>query len=690
MASPGTLLETETVLERNSWTGQVTTSAPIRPVRRKTPLPTPSQEPLYSAVVEDPGAPTAEDPATAKVPPDAAVLEEPTHTPVRRTKQWPGLLGLLQPHSKALAWGMFAVVGEGIANLLEPWPLKLVVDSFSHSLSKHGGWFNHWLRSTVGDDKIALLKFAAVAVIAIALLDAICFYTEKYLTTSAGQWVMHDLRRLLYGHIQDLSLSYHNQKQTGELISRLTSDIDAIQSFIVSNLLSFMVDFITLLGMAAIMFYLNWRFTLIALSVAPLLFAVTYSYTRRSKKASREVRKKESEIVSRLQERLSSIGLVKALAREEYEQRKLEEESAESVHIALRARSLKARLSPLVGIIVAAGTALVLWFGGKLVLAGSFTVGSLIVFIWYLGKMYKPMQDCAKMVDSYSKAAVGYERICEVFETKPQVCDLPDAYPAPRFRGEIEFDHVHFSYAPGQNKVLRDLCFRIAPGEMTALVGPTGAGKSTITSLIGRFYDPDSGSVRIDGLDVRAFYQKSLREQMSFVLQESILFRAPIWQNIAYGKPGATRSEIYRAAKLANAHEFIEQLPEDYDTIIGERGVTLSGGQRQRISIARAIIRDTPLLIMDEPSSGLDSASEKLVFEALERLMVGRTTIIIAHRLSTVRRADTIFLIKGGAILESGRHEDLLKAGGMYAMLYDLQFRHEDEVSDLVLGGAAA
>lgn len=579
-------------------------------------------------------------------------------------------------------------MGEGIANLLEPWPLKLVFDSVSRLGATHG-WLSRWIQSLVGQDKIAVLEIAAAAVLCIALLDAVCFYAEKYLTTSVGQWVMHDLRRLLYAHIQDLSLAYHNQKQTGELISRLTSDIDAIQSFIVSSLLGFLVNGMTLVGMATIMFYLNWRFTLIALSVAPLLFAVTYSYTRRSKKASREVRKKESEIVSRLQEVLSSIGVVKALAREDYEQQRLEEESVQSVHIALRARSLKARLSPLVGMIVAVGTALVLWVGGKLVLAGSLSTGSLIVFIWYLGKMYKPMQDFAKMTDTYSKAAVGYERIREVFDTEPQVRDLPAACPAPRFAGEVAFEHVTFSYRPGR-PVLKDMSFRIGPGQMTALVGPTGAGKTTIASLIARFYDPDFGAVKIDGRDVRDFQQKSLRGQMSFVLQESILFHAPIWQNIAYGKPEATRAEIYRAAELANADEFIAQLPEDYDTVIGERGVTLSGGQRQRIAIARAIIRDTPILVMDEPSSGLDSASEKLVFEALERLMKGKTAIVIAHRFSTVRQADAIFLVKNGRIVESGKHNELLKSGGFYAMLYELQFRYEDEIPDGALVGAAS
>jgi ATP-binding cassette subfamily B protein len=614
----------------------------------------------------------------------AASTEPPTSSP----RRWPGLVGLLQPHAKLLALGLFAVVGEGAANLLEPWPLKLAFDAFGHASRGHG-WLDRWLHSTFGFDKLRLVEFAAAAVVVIALLDAVCLFAEKYLTTSVGQWVMHDLRRLLYAHLQHLSLDYHKNKQTGELISRLTSDIDAIQSFIGSNVLSFLVGSMTLIGMIVVMFYLNWRFTLIALSVAPLLFAVTYSVTRRSKKATREVRKKESEIVSRLQEVLSSIGVVKALAREDYEQRRLEEDSAESVQIALRARSLKARLSPLVSIIVAIGTALVLWFGGQWVLAGSLSAGSLIVFVWYLGKMYKPMQDFAKMTDSYSKAVVGYERIREIFETEAKVQDMPDARHAPRFRGEIEFDHITFGYVPGR-QVLKDVNFKIAPGQMLALVGPTGAGKTTIANMIGRFYDPDSGTVRIDGYDVRNFQQKSLREQMSFVLQESILFRAPVWQNIAYGRPDATRSQIRQAAQMANAHEFIVKLPEGYNTVVGEQGMTLSGGQRQRIAIARAIIRNTPILIMDEPSSGLDSASEKLVFEALSRLMEGKTTIVIAHRFSTVRRADMILLIKGGRVFERGKHEDLMRAGGLYATLYDLQFQHEDEISNFMLAGTAA
>ena len=393
---------------------------------------------------------------------------------------------------------------------------------------------------------------------------------------------------------------------------------------------------------------------------------------------SREVRRKEGEIVSTIQEVLTSIRVVKAFAREDYEQRRLEGESLEGVELALRARSLKARLAPLVEIIVAVGSALVLWFGSRMVLDGSLSPGSLVVFILYLGKMYKPMQELSKMTDAYSKAAVGYERIRDVLETDSDVQDLPGARPAPRLKGRIEFERVNFSY-DSKSPVLTNMSFQIEPGQVAAFVGPTGAGKTTIISLIPRFYDPTSGVVKIDGYDVRRFKQKSLRQQISFVLQETLLFHGPVWNNIAYGRPEASRAEIFRAAELANAHEFIEKMPEGYDTVVGERGITLSGGQRQRIAIARAIIRNTPILILDEPSSGLDAASEKLVFEALDRLMEGKTAIVIAHRLSTIRRADIIFVVNEGAIVERGTHEELLKSGGLYSRLYELQFHTEED-----------
>jgi ATP-binding cassette subfamily B protein len=584
---------------------------------------------------------------------------------------------LLFPHWLPLTLAFIAVIGESVTDLLEPWPLKIVFDYVFGSKR-----MPEWLAGVVGwigTDKFSILNFAVLAVLLIAIFGALSSYFEKYLTTSVGQWVMHDLRRVLYSHIQRLSLSFHDQKRTGDLISRVTSDIDAVQNLISSVLLGMLVNVLTLLGMVVVMFYLNWTFTLIALLVAPGLFLVVYHYTHRIKQASRAVRRKEGEVVNVLEEVLSSIRVVKAFAREDYEQKRFERESLASVEAALEARNVKAKLPPIVEIIVACGTCLVLWYGARLVLTGALTPGELLVFLLYLGKMYKPMRELSKMTDTISKASVGWERIREVLENEMQVRDLPKAKRAPRFKGRIEFDHVDFSYNGGQ-RVLSDISLTIKPGQLAALVGPTGAGKTTIISLLPRFYDLTAGQIRIDGTDIRNFKSRSLRQQISFVLQETLLFRATVAQNIAYGKPEATRAEIIRAAKLANADEFIDRMAEGYDTMVGERGVTLSGGQRQRITIARAIIRGAPILILDEPSAGLDAASEKLVFDALENLMEGKTSIVIAHRLATVRRADVIFVIDGGRVVEQGTHEELLDNGGLYAKLYDLQFRGEEEV----------
>jgi len=582
---------------------------------------------------------------------------------------------LLSPHLGELTLGFIAIVGESVADLLQPWPLKIVLDDVLRSHQSHA-WTMQRIESLVGSNKMAILEFACVAVLAIAVFDAICTYGEKYLTTSVAQWVSYDLRLAIYSHIQRLSLSFHDQKRTGDLISRVTDDIENIQSFIMNGLLGVLINAMTLIGMIAVMFYLNWKFTLIALSVVPVLFVMVFSYTRRIKKASREVRKKEGEITSVVEEVLSSIRVVKAFAREEFEVHRLERESMEAVEVSMRARSLKAKLTPLVGIVVAVGTGLVLWFGARLVMSAALTTGSLVVFILYLGKMYKPMQEISKMTDTYSKAAVGYERVQEILRTHEEVKDAPGARRAPKFKGNIEFEEVSFFYT-NEQPVLKNVSMEMKAGQVSALVGPTGAGKTSIISLIPRFYDPASGAVRIDGTDVKQFQQKSLRSQMSFVLQETVLFHAPVWQNIAYGRPGCRRADIIKAAEMANASEFIDKLSEGYDTILGERGMTLSGGQRQRIAIARAIIRDTPILILDEPTSGLDSASEKLVFEALDRLMQGRTVVVIAHRLSTIQRADIIFVVKEGGIAEQGKHDELMKLNGVYAELHNLQFKED-------------
>jgi len=585
------------------------------------------------------------------------------------------IIGLLRPHWKALALALLAVLGEAGTGVLQPWPLKIVLDYLLQS-KKPPAWLALPLR-WIGHEKLAVLNFAVLAVAVIAVAGAISSYLENYLTTSVGQSVMHDLRRTLYHHIHRLSLAEHDEKRTGDLIGRVTTDIEAIQAFITTALLGMLSSVLTLVGIIGIMLYLNWRFTLISLAIAPVLFLVVYIFTRRIKKASRAVRKKESELLSIVQEVFSSIRVVKAFAREDYEERRFERQSLENVETALQARNLKGTLSPIVDIIVAVGTCVMLGYGARLVLAGQLTPGGLVLFLFYLGMMYKPMRDLSKMTDTVSKAEVGFDRIREVLETESGMRDLPGARRAGRFQGKIEFDKVSFGYNPDQ-LILKDVSFEIAPGQVAAFVGPTGGGKTTIISLVARFYDPLSGEVKIDGIPIRNYTMKSLRQQISFVLQETLLFRAPVWENIAYGRPEANREEIIRAAKLANAHEFIDEMPEGYDTMVGERGVTLSGGQRQRIAIARAVIRNTPILVLDEPTSGLDAVSEQAVFEALDRLMEGRTCIVIAHHLATIRRANIIFVVKDNTLVERGTHDELLAAGGLYSELYDIQFRKED------------
>ena len=578
---------------------------------------------------------------------------------------------LIRPYWKALTLAFLAVLAETLADVAEPWPIKIVIDNILQSKK-----LPHWLGGAVfhlfGDNKLAILNFAIAAVAAIALVGAIGSYFEKYLTTSVSQWVTHDLRRTLYNHIQRLSLAEYDKTRTGDLISRVTDDIGAIQDFVSSALLGIVINILTLAGMVGVMLYINWRFTLIALSIAPVLFAIVYTFTRRIKKASRAVRKKESELLSVVEEVLTSVRVVKAFAREDYEVNRFESRSLENVETALEARGLKAKLSPAVDVIVAIGTCIVLGYGARLALNGQISAGLLIVFLLYLDKMYKPMRELSKMTDTVSKASVGYERIQEVLQIEAAVRDLPRAKKAPRFKGKIEFDHVSFAYDDGP-PVLNDISFVIEPGKVAAIVGPSGTGKTTIVSLIPRFYDPKSGTVKIDGTDVRQWKLKSVREQISFVLQETLLFHSTIWENIAYGKPDASRAAIERAAKEANAEEFIEKLPDGYNTLVGERGATLSGGQRQRIAIARAILRDTPILVLDEPTSGLDSASEQAVIEALSRLMKGKTCVVIAHHLSTIRQADVVFVVKDTELVEQGTHDELLAMDGVYAELYKIQ-----------------
>ena len=587
----------------------------------------------------------------------------------------PGFWRLVRPHRSLLAIAFAAMVVESAASLWEPWPIKLIVDHVIGGAPLPPS-IARW--ALFGLHPLGIMNAAALAVMAIAAIGAAGAYTQKSLATTVGQRVMHDLRGTLYHHLQQQPLPFFDSRRTGDLMVRITSDVDATQEFFSSALLSATMDVLTLAGMVAIMLYLDWRFALLALAVAPLLYLVVSRRTRRIKQAAREVKQHESALASVVQESLSAIRTVRTLAREDHEEARLDRESSAAMHAALQARRLKAALPPLVDLIVAAGTCGVMLVGVRLVLAGQMTSGTLIVFVLYLGKLYKPMKNLARMIDAMSKSAVAFERIRELLETPAAVPDAPGARPAPALRGRIDLRGVRFRYEPNV-PVLNGVDLTVEPGQHVAIVGASGSGKSTLFALLLRLYAPSSGAIAIDGHDVRRFTVKSLRDQISVVPQHPVLFHATLWENIAYGRPGARRDEILRAARLANAHEFISRLPRGYDTIVGERGETLSGGQRQRIAIARAVIRRSPILLLDEPSAALDPESEALVFDALERLMAECTSMTIAHRLATVRRAGSVLVLDHGVITARGTHDELMANSPAYARLFALPSAGSDE-----------
>jgi ABC-type multidrug transport system fused ATPase/permease subunit len=579
---------------------------------------------------------------------------------------------LLRPYRGSLAIILVAMLAQSTMTLAAPWPLKIILDNVIVG-RKLDPWMAFLLKPLLAHGhRIHLAEFAAVSVILIAVLNAAASYVANYFTESVGQWVANDLRMRTYHHLQYLSLRYYDTHQSGVLLSTITADVLTIQNFASSATLGIAVDMFTILGMLVVMFCLNWDFTLIAVAVTPLLLLLASRFKKAVKKSTHEVRKQQSNIVAVVQQDLESIRVVTAFGRQELEQEALSVVSHATVEAALKARQIKALLSPIVTVIVACCIGFVLWRGSLLILAGGMTAGELTVFLSYLASFFKPVKDLASMNNSIAMTAVAVERIRTILDADSILPEKPEAAEQ-AIRGEIVFDHVAFAYDE-TSPVLRDVSFSVQPGQMIGVVGPTGGGKSTIMSLIPRFYDPSAGRVLVDGVDVRDYRLQALRDQIGYVLQETVLFRGSVRDNIAYGRAGATDEEIILAAKLANADEFISRMPNGYQTFVGDRGDTLSGGQRQRIGIARAIIRNNPILILDEPTAALDSESEKLVIEALERLMKGKTVLTIAHRLSTIRDADKIIVLKDGVVAEQGTHDQLLALGGTYAALYSVQF----------------
>ena len=568
-----------------------------------------------------------------------------------------------------LALAAVCTLGVSVTELLKPWPLKIVLD---HGILQHPLPRSlHLLQGLVDGDRVMFLAVAAAGILLIALCDGVFSYFQIFITSSVGYRMVYALRRELFAHLQSLSLSFHNHARSGDLLTRIAGDTNTLKDVFAESILQFASYALTIIGMFAIMFSLSWRMSLIAMATLPLLGYSLFHLYRKTKASAKKQKKQEGKVASRMSEVLTAIPLVQAFSRERYEEEQFDAVTAKSLQESIRIARLEAAATRSSELITALGTAVAVLFGAMQVLNGQMMPGELVLVVSYLTNMYKPLRKLAKLSSDLSKAMASADRISEVLDIEPEIQDAPDAIDAGRLRGEIAFQRVSFDYGDGRD-VLRDVSFAVPPGRRLALVGASGAGKSTIVSLILRLYEPQQGTIFLDGIEIQHFTRESLRRQIGLVLQQSILFGATIRENIVYGKPEASEGEIVAAAQAANADEFIRELEDGYDTVIGERGATLSGGQRQRIAIARALIRDAPILILDEPMTGLDVESEAKVREALDRLMAGKTCLMITHDLQAVADADEVLVLEEGRIIERGKHDDLVANSRRYRQLYEL------------------
>ncbi len=575
----------------------------------------------------------------------------------------------IQKQRSLLTFAFLALIGETALRLLEPWPLKIIFDRI---IMPGAAPEAVTIAGLDGFAPMTLLTIMALAMVGIAALRGMAAYSSTAGMAIAATAIMTDIRGNLYSHLQRLSLSFHSKAKSGDLITRVTSDVERLREVTVVAALPLLTNMMTLVGMVGVMFWLNWELAIISIAIFPLFILSTVRISKKIQKVSRAQRKREGAMAAVAAETMSAIKVVQALSLEELLGRRFTRQNQESLKEGAQAQRLSAGLERTVEVLVAIATALVTWRGVQLVLGGAVTPGDLIVFTSYLKVAFKPMRQLAKYTGQIYKATASGERIVDLLDTVPDIQDVRGAIDAPAFRGAVRFERVSFAYEC-EKEVLDSLTFKVQPGQHVALVGPSGGGKSTLVSLLLRFYDPIEGQITIDGHDLREYRLESLRRQISIVLQDSILFAASIRENIAYGNLNATEEEVIAAAKLANAHHFITRLPQGYDTIVAERGSTLSGGQRQRIAIARAAVRQSPIVILDEPTTGLDNESERFVSEALDRLTQGRTTFLITHNLRSAVSADQILYIENGSILERGNHAELLQQNGRYANLYRLQ-----------------
>jgi ATP-binding cassette subfamily B protein len=560
---------------------------------------------------------------------------------------------------------VLALVETGFG-LAQPWPLKI-----DDVLLKRGQAGGTTLLAGIAVSPEWLLGAGVVAILVIAGLSALAGYGATILMEGAGQRIGNDIREAAFAHLQRLSLRYHGEHPVGDLTARVTGDVDRVQDMLVQVLAGLVPNLLLVVGMVAVMVAVDPGFALLALAATPIMALLIYRSTISMKLASRRARGFGGEVAAAATEGLGAIEVVQAFSLEDRSRARFRDLNRASLDASLAAIRLEARMDPVVDVSAAVSTAIVFWFGANRVLSGTLTVGLLLVFLAYVGSLYRPIKSLSKLSYVISRGNASAERIRSILGEDPEIADRPDAVPLRRIRGQVRFERVSFAY--GREQVLDDVSLAIEPGEVVAVVGRTGAGKSTLASLVPRFHDPDTGAVLVDGIDVRAVTLRSLRAQVALVLQDSVLFRGTIRDNIACGRPDATAQDVETAVRLALVDEFTDRLPDGLLAGVGERGLNLSGGQRQRIAIARAIVRGAPILILDEPTSALDPASEVLVVEALHNLMATRTTLVIAHRLSTIRRADRVVVLDGGRIIESGPPAILVAEGGAYARMLRLQ-----------------
>ena len=564
------------------------------------------------------------------------------------------LLRYLRPYVTKTLMAVACMLLATSASLYVPWIVRDIIDGVL--VSKN----------------VALLNAITAGIIVVFALRGFFVYGQNYLMSFISQKIVIDLREALFRHFQRLSVSYFDHSRTGKVLSYMTNDVGALQGALAQNIIELSTESLTLVGSLGAMFYLHWQLALLTLITVPLVAQAMKLFGVKLRKASGTMQQRTAEITSVLQEMIVSIRLIRLFVREDYEIDRFNRENENNFNAQMKAAQLSATLTPVVEFLAAIAVTTIVWYGGNEVISGNLTSGSLIAFLVYSVNISNPVKRLGNVYGSIQRAVAAAERVFDVLDTSPEIQDAPGAIELPSVKGRVTFENVTFEYRAGE-PALRNMSIDIPPGQVLAIVGPSGAGKSTIANLLPRFYDPQEGRILIDNVDIKNVTVRSLREQIAMVPQDTILFSASIFENILYGRLDATREEVMEASRAANAHDFILQLPDGYDTQIGERGCQLSGGQRQRISIARAILKDPRILILDEATSALDAESERLVQEALDKLMVGRTTLVIAHRLSTIQRADSILVLDKGRMIECGCHADLLESGGLYCKLYSLQ-----------------